>query len=143
MTDYDATLKDFFEEVIKFLKKRERLAKDEVEQRRVFDAIRAVNTVAENPKKYSDYDARCKDGLENCVDGFVVGGQNPVYRLYSQVVFNMANLTSEYDWHRGQAQKVLLDAVRQIKYINDTNIFKGLYYPFLPSQYFSKKVKQK
>ena len=143
MIDYDATLKDFFDEVIKFLEKREKAAKDKVEQRRVFDAIWAVNTVARNPKKYSDYDARCKDGLENCVAGFVVGGQSPVYRLYSQVLYNMENLSSEYDWEREQAQKVLLDAVRQIKYINDTNPFKSLYYPFLPLQYFSRKVKQK
>ena len=143
MIDYDATLKDFFDEVIKFLEKREKAAKDKVEQRRVFDAIWAVNTVARNPKKYSDYDARCKDGLENCVDGFVVGGQSPVYRLYSQVLYNMENLSSEYDWHREQAQKVLLGAVRQIKYINETNPFKSLCYPFLPLQYFSRKIKQK
>ena len=52
----------------------------------------------------------------------------------------MAKLHSQFDWERSEAQKVLLNALKQMKYKNAGNILKGFYFPFVsPEKYAVKK----
>lgn len=143
MIDYNATLQKFFDEVVLFLEKRKSHAKDEVEQKRIIDAMAEVRAVAANPKKYADYDARVKDGLErmDLVDAFMpTPRDNSAYLIYNKVLWNMAKLHSQFDWERGEAQKVLLNALKQMKYKNAGNILKDFYFPFVsPEKYAVKK----
>ena len=143
MIDYNATLQKFFDEVVLFLEKRKSHAKDEVEQKRIIDAMAVVRAVAANPKKYADYDARVKDGLErmDLADAFMpTPRDNSAYLIYNKVLWNMAKLHSQFDWERGKAQKVLLNALKQMKYKNATNILKDFYFPFVsPEKYAVKK----
>lgn len=143
MIDYNATLQKFFDEVVLFLEKRKSHAKDEVEQKRILDAMAQVRAVAANPKKYADYDTRVKDGLErmDLVGAFMpIPHDNSVYLIYKNVLCNMAKLYSQFDWERGEAQKVLLNALKQMKYKNAGNILKDFYFPFVsPEKYAVKK----
>ena len=143
MIDYNATLQKFFDEVVLFLEKRKSHAKDEVEQKRIIDAMAEVRAVAANPKKYADYVARVKDGLErmDLVDAFMpTPRDNSAYLIYNKVLWNMAKLHSQFDWERGEAQKVLLNALKQMKYKNAGNILKDFYFPFVsPEKYAVKK----
>ena len=143
MIDYNATLQKFFDEVVLFLEKRKSHAKDEVEQKLIIDAMAEVRAVAANPKKYADYDARVKDGLErmDLVDAFMpTPRDNSAYLIYNKVLWNMAKLHSQFDWERGEAQKVLLNALKQMKYKNAGNILKDFYFPFVsPEKYAVKK----
>lgn len=143
MIDYNATLQKFFDEVVLFLEKRKSHAKDEVEQKRIIDAMAEVRAVAANPKKYADYDARVKDGLErmDLVDAFMpTPRDNSAYLIYNKVLWNMAKLHSQFDWERGEAQKVLLNALKQMKYKNAPNVLKNFYFPFVsPEKYAVKK----
>ncbi|MBQ7289875.1 MAG: hypothetical protein IJW84_03195 [Alphaproteobacteria bacterium] len=143
MIDYNATLQKFFDEVVLFLEKRKSHAKDEVEQKCIIDAMAEVRAVAANPKKYADYDARVKDGLErmDLVDAFMpTPRDNSAYLIYNKVLWNMAKLHSQFDWERGEAQKVLLNALKQMKYKNASNVLKDFYFPFVsPEKYAVKK----
>lgn len=142
MIDYEKTLKKFFDEVLKYLEKCAKKAKDEFVQQDVFDATWAVSTIADNPRKYADYNARVEANLEQSSigKGFRAGtGDNTVYRLYIEVLDNMGKLNSEYSWERENAQKVLLRAQKAIKYKNSTNILKDFYFPFLSSERFAEK----
>ena len=143
MIDYNATLQKFFDEVVLFLEKRKSRASGELEYNRIVDAIAVVRAVAENPTKYADYNARVKDGLErmDLVEAFMPNpNDNRVYLIYNKVLWNMAKLHSQFDWERKEAEKVLLNARKQMKYKNSTNILKDLYFPFVsPERYGIKK----
>lgn len=143
MTDYDATLQEFFGDVLLFLERRQQRAKDDEEQKCIIDAIAVVQTVARNPVKYADYAVRVKDGLErlSLVDAFMpTPHDNSAYLIYSKVLWNMGKLHSQFDWERAEAQKVLLNARKQMQYKNSTNILKDLYFPFVsPERYGVKK----
>ena len=143
MIDYNATLQKFFDEVIKFLDKRKSHAKDEIELKRIVDAIAAVRAVAANPKKYADCNARVKDGLErvDLVEAFMpTPRDNSAYLIYNNVLWQMDKLNSQFDWERVEAQKVLLDMLKRMKYKNATNVFKDFYFPFVsPATYAVRK----
>ena len=143
MIDYNATLQKFFDEVVLFLDKRKSRASSEFEYNRIVNAMAQVRAVAANPKKYADYDARVKDGLArmDLVGAFMpTPHDNSVYLIYNKVLCNMAKLHSQFDWERGEAQKVLLNALKQMKYKNAGNILKDLYFPFVsPEKYAVKK----
>ena len=143
MIDYNATLQKFFDEVVLFLDKRKSRASSEFEYNRIVNAMAQVRAVAANPKKYADYDARVKDGLArmDLVGAFMpTPHDNSVYLIYNKVLCNMAKLHSQFDWERGEAQKVLLNALKQMKYKNAGNILKGFYFPFVsPEKYAVKK----
>lgn len=143
MIDYNATLQKFFDEVVLFLDKRKSRASSEFEYNRIVNAMAQVRAVAANPKKYADYDTRVKDGLErmDLVGAFMpTPRDNSVYLIYNKVLWNMAKLHSQFDWERGEAQKVLLNALKQMKYKNAGNILKDLYFPFVsPEKYAVKK----
>ena len=143
MIDYDATLQKFFAEVISFLDKRKAFARDEEELKRIVDTMAQVRAVAENPCKYADYNARVKDGLVEHAEAFMTSPQdNSAFRIYSGVLWKLSDLHSQFDWHRQEAQKVLLDGLKQMKYKNATNILKGLYFPFVsPEKYAVKKTR--
>lgn len=146
MIDYDATLRKFFEEILKYLDNRVKNAKDKHIQQNVFDAIRAVRTIADNPQMYADYDARVKAGLEShsIVEGFMAGTRdNSVFLLYNGVLWGMKNLNSPYEWEREEAQKKLLRAQKAIEYKNSTNLLKDFIFPFRANESFAVKVKQK
>lgn len=143
MTDYDATLQEFFSDVLLFLERRKQRAKDVDEQKCIIDAIAEVQTVARNPVKYADYAVRVRDGMErpSLVDAFMpTPRDNSAYLIYSKVLWNMGKLHSQFDWERAEAQKVLLNARKQMQYKNSTNILKDLYFPFVsPERYGVKK----
>lgn len=137
MTDYDATLQEFFSDVLLFLERRKQRAKDVEEQKRIIDAIAEVQTVARNPVKYADHAVRAKDGLERLG---LDDAYSSVYLIYSKVLWNMGNLHSQFDWERAEAQKILLNARKRMKYKNSTNILKDFYFPFVsPERYGVKK----
>ena len=146
MIDYDATLKEFFNDVLKYLNKRAKNAKDKRTQESIFDAIWAVKTIAENPKMYADYNVRVKAGLEDhsIIDGFMAGTQdNSVYLKYSSVLHKMGDLDNVYDFPREQAQLTLLRAKKFVEYKNSTNFLKDFIFSFRSNESFGVKVKQK
>lgn len=138
MTDYDATLREFFSDVLLFLERRKQRAKDVEEQKRIIDAIAVVQTVARNPVKYVDHAVRAKEGLEWL--GLADASYSSVYLIYSKVLWNMGKLHSQFDLERAEAQKILLNARKRMKYENSTNILKDFYFPFVsPERYGVKK----
>ena len=143
MIDYNATLQKFFDEVVLFLEKRKSRASSKFEYDRIVDAIAEVRAIAENPTKYADYNARVKDGLErmDLVEAFMpTPRDNSAYLIYNKVLWNMAKLHSQFDWERRESQKVLLNALKQMKYKNASNILKDFYFPFVsPEKYAVKK----
>lgn len=143
MIDYDATLKKFFAEVVLFLEKRKKQAKDDVELQRVISAIGIVNAVAENPRKYADYAVRVKENLVEPAEAFMPNPyDNSVFLIYNKVLANLSDLYCQFDYHRHEAQKVLLDGLKQMKYKNATNILKDFYFPFISAaRYAVKKTK--
>lgn len=145
MIDYNATLDKFFEETIKWLEKRAKNAKDTRIHQQVLKSIGAVRTIAANPMKYSDYVQRVQAGLEESVGaGFMAGtNDNNVYLIYNKVLHHMGKLNSDFDYEREEAQKVLLNATKAIKYKNSTNILKDFYYPFMSSERFAVKAPSK
>lgn len=148
MIDYKMTLSVFFQEIIKYLEKRAMCAADEYVLKNIKDAIRIVNIVSGDTKKYSDYVARVNAGLEtNVVEGFMAGTKdNSVFLAYNSVLCSMGNLDSEFSWKRADAQNVLLDAMKRVKYKNTENILKDFYFPFLSPKKFaiqSRQEKQK
>lgn len=143
MIDYDATLQRFFDEIIKFLNNRSDKAKDKFEREHIMNAVRCVSLIAANPKKYADYNMRVQDHLEADPRAFMPSPyDNYVFLLYQGVVNNMDDLNSEFDWVRSNSQAYLLKALKKIKYKNATNVFKDLYYPFLPVSKFAVLAKQ-
>ena len=142
--DFDATLKKFFDEIVKYLTKRGQNAKTVEIRDNVLTAISVVRRIMADPAKYSDYNARVKDGLEqhSVVDGFMAGTRdNSVFLLYDGVLWAMKDLYSPYEWEREQARQKLLSAKKAIEYKNSTNLLKDFYYPFLPVKMFAEKVK--
>ncbi len=143
MIDYDATLQRFFDEIIKFLNNRSDKAKDKFEREHIMNAVRCVSLIAANPKKYADYNMRVQDHLEADPRAFMPSPyDNYVFLLYQGVVNNMDDLNSEFDWVRSNSQAYLLNALKKIKYKNETNVFKDFYYPFLPVSKFAVQEKQ-
>ncbi|MBQ5700181.1 MAG: hypothetical protein IIV74_02725 [Alphaproteobacteria bacterium] len=141
MIDYDATLKKFFDEIIVYLQKRLDAAKDKVEQTRIAQAMIQVNKVAENPKKYADYNVRVKDEVEVDPAPFMPKSHdNSVFLIYRNVVWNMADLYSESDYRRQEAQKSLLNSLKQMKYKNASNKLKDLYFPFVSPEKYAVKT---
>lgn len=140
MTDYDATLVKFFDEVILFLTRQAQHANDPKEYEMVLKNIKRIEQIRKNPKKYLDYDARVADGLVEDVDAFMVQNRrdNSVYLVYSRFLWNhMQNLYSDYGYQRREAQKGLEHALKSMKYINSKNIFKDLYFPFISAKRFA------
>lgn len=142
--DFDATLKKFFDEIVKYLTKRGQNAKTLEIRDDVMAAITAVRRVMADPKGFADYNVRVKAGLEahTVVDGFMAGTRdNSVFLLYNSVLWAINDLYSPYEWEREQAQQKLLSAKKAIEYKNSTNLLKDFYYPFLPVKMFAEKVK--
>ena len=137
MTDYDATLQEFFSDVLLFLEKRKMVARDEVELKRIVKTIRIVDKVSENPRLYASYNMRVKDGLVEDASAFMTSpSNNSAYMIYSRVLYVMGNLWSDFDWERKEAQKVLLHAKQQMERKNAENIFKSMYLSMLPLKKF-------
>lgn len=147
MIDYDATLKMFFAEVVKYLEKLQRNAEDEIQSNRCKAAIDVVQRIANNPMKYADYNVRVKDGMEtdDFVKAFVPTNtrNNALYLVYSVVVNSMGDLHSHFDFHRKQAQQKLLNALKGVKYINSTNLLKDFTFKFKsPKSFAVQSTKQ-
>ncbi len=141
MIDYGATLQKFFDETIVYLQKRLDAAKDEIEQSRVSQAMAQVSAVAENPRKYADYNMRVKDNLVADPRPFMpTEHDNSVFMIYQKVLWKMADLYSPYDHQRQEAQKLLLNALKQMKYKNAKNVLKDLYFPFVSPEKYAVKT---
>lgn len=144
MINYDATLKAFFAEIIKYLDNRATHAKDRVAFFRIERAREIVEKIAENPSKYANYNVRVKKDMIVDARAFMpTSNDNSVFLLYRGVLNIISDLNSEIDWVRSNSQASLLKALKQIKYKNATNIFKDFYYPFLPASKFAVQEKTK
>ena len=93
-----------------------------------------------------DYDAPskvswCKDGLEEFVvgDDFVVSN-NFVYLTHRKVINLLLDLHAEWNSQHMGSQNGVLKALKKMKYVNSSNILKGIYYPFLSSTKFAAKL---
>lgn len=145
MTDYDATLKVFFAEVIKYLEKLQAKAPDKVQLNRIKAAIDGVQRVMANPMKYADYNVRVADGLEKDAEGFIPAetNDNAVYLAYAAVVNSMGDLHSEFDYTRKQAQQKLLSALKRMKYKNSKNMLRDITFAFKsPESFAVRSTKQ-
>lgn len=146
MVNYDATLKLFFDEIIKYLENLSAKAPDQVVADRITNAINSVSIIRLNPKRYSDYGIRTKIETSDMADAFIPAGtsDNRVYLIYDSVVFAMADLYSPYDWKRAAAREKLLVSIKKIKYINSKSLFKDFTYAFKsPIQFAVKNDRQK
>lgn len=138
--DYQATLQEFFKEIIKFLDNRAQYAETELDYQKICKAREDVEKIAANPKKYADYNARVADGIEPQAEAFMPNPHdNSAYLILSKVLHTMGNLDSEFEWYRKEAQDVLLKARRAIVYKNSTNLFKDIQFMFLPAKKFAVK----
>ena len=141
MIDYDATLKKFFDETIKFLEKRLQSAKDKEEQTRIVEAVRQVKEISKNPRKYADYNVRVKNDLVLDARAFMpTQYDNSAFRIYQKVEWNMGDLYSPYDYQRHEAQKILLNGIKQMQYKNSTNLLKDLYFLFVSPKKYAVKT---
>lgn len=141
MIDYDATLKTFFDETIKFLEKRLQSAKDKEEQTRIVEAVRQVKEISKNPRKYADYNVRVKNDLVLDARAFMpTQYDNSAFRIYQKVEWNMGDLYSPYDYQRHEAQKILLNGIKQMQYKNSTNLLKDLYFLFVSPKKYAVKT---
>lgn len=141
MIDYDATLKTFFDETIKFLEKRLQSAKDKEEQTRIVEAVRQVKEISKNPRKYADYNVRVKNNLVLDARAFMpTQYDNSAFRIYQKVEWNMGDLYSPYDYQRHEAQKILLNGIKQMQYKNSTNLLKDLYFLFVSPKKYAVKT---
>lgn len=143
MVNYDETLQKFFAEMIVFLNKRRQTVKDKEELGCVDRAINCVKAVAENPRKYADYHTRQQERLVLPVEALMLrGNNNRVYLLYSRFMFNeLPKLYSEFDFEREGAQKKLLNALKQMKIENASNVLGALVKSFQRPETFAAHEK--
>lgn len=141
MIDYNATLQAYFAECIKFLEKRAKRAKGDVELNQINDAIAIVKNTAKKPTKYADYGVRLKYGL---IFGELPSDlwQSGVLHKYERVLKVVENLDCPYEYDRAAARDVLLESLKDIKCKNNKNVFKDLYYSLSLPTKFAVKVKQ-
>lgn len=140
MIDYNATLQEFFKEVVKFLDNRASRAQDEFEYQRICKTREQIKKIASNPIIYADYNARVANGVEPHAEAFMPNPRdNSAYLILSKVLHYMGNLNSEFDWCRKEAQDVLLKARRAIAYKNSTNLFKDIKFAFMRPERFAVK----
>lgn len=142
MIDYNATLQNFFAECIKFLKKRRSNAADTFIAARITQAIRVIQTIAENPRLYADYKSRIQAGFESDDVFNAFDPRFDLARTYVQVLYCMQNLNSPNDYERVRAQGALLSGMKKITYANSANVFKDFIYPFMAPKKFAVHVKQ-
>ena len=64
MIDYNATLQEFFKEVVKYLDSRASHALSELEYQQICKAREQVQKIASNPVLYADYNTRVANGVE-------------------------------------------------------------------------------
>lgn len=144
MIDYDATLQKFFQEILLFLNKRMERAKDKHEVICIMNTADIVRKVASNPVKYADYNARVADKLVEDARAFMPNSSdNSAFMIYQHVLNSMGKLNSPYEWERTEAQKVLLDMLKRIKYKNASSVFKDFYFPFVSATRFAIQQGQK
>lgn len=140
MIDYNATLQEFFKEVIKYLDSRASHALSELEYQQICKAREQVQKIASNPVLYADYNTRVANGVEPDAEPFMPNSHdNSVYLILSKVLFYMGNLNSEFSWYRKEAQENLLKARRAIAYKNSTNILKDIKFAFIRPEKFAVK----
>ena len=137
MIDYNATLQEFFKEVLVFLEKRKMVARDDAELKRIIETIRIVDKVSKNPRRYANYNMRVKDGLVEDASAFMTSpSNNSAYMIYSRVLYVMGKLWSNFDWERKKAQEILLQSRQQMKCKNAGNVFKSMYLSMLSLKKF-------
>lgn len=141
MINFDLTLQRYFDEVKKYLRQRVSHARDSVELDTINGAYNAICAIADNPKKYAgQYDVLHKvANQQNVGDAFRHG--DGVYMDVERIIYSSADLNSQIDYTRHQAQENLLKALNRIKYMNNKNPFKDFYRPFLPATYYAVKEK--
>lgn len=141
MIDYDATLKVFFSEIIKYLDDRASHAEDGISYARIERAREIVEKIAENPLQYADYNVRVKKDM--IVDARAFKPNNTdtkVFRMYCRVLNIMPDLYDDSDPVRHKAQDALLTILHEIKYRNSKNLLKSLYFSFIPAKKYAVKV---
>ena len=72
-------------------------------------------------------------------DDFVVSN-NFVYLTHRKVINLLLDLHAEWNSQHMGSQNGVLKALKKMKYVNSSNILKGIYYPFLSSTKFAAKL---
>ena len=141
MIDYDATLKVFFAEVIKYLNNRASHAEDGISYARIEHARDVVKKIAENPLQYADYDVRVKNNMVADARAFMPNNTDTkVFRMYRRVLEIVPDLYDDSDPVRHKAQDALLTILHEIKYRNSKNLLKSLYFSFIPVKKYAVKA---
>ena len=143
MIDYDATLTKFFDQIMVFLHNNALRANDAQDYECILKNMDIVETIKDNPRKYADYSVRIQAHVVEDAEAFMRGGDNSVFLIYSKVMWCLNDFYSKYDYKRREAQKVLENALKSLMYINSKNIFKDLYFPFVPANRFTVQQKIK
>ena len=135
--DYEATLQAFFKEIILFLDRRVRYVDSEIDFQKNRKAREAIVKIAANPKEYADYNARVKAGIEPDASVFMTNPrENSVWVILSSVLWSMANLNSEFEWERKDAQEKLVKARRDMEIKNSRNPFQTIKFKFMRDKKF-------
>ena len=124
MVNYEDVLVKFYGEIIVYLTRRLKKAKDKFEFDEINRNIERLKDIKANPVFYSDYDVRVKHNKE--LDAEAFGCRDNTYRLYADVAWFSKDLNSPYSHHRSQAQEVLQKAYREIKIRNAKNGFQKI-----------------
>ncbi len=139
MIDYEATLQKFFNEVIKWLVKASKKAKDVHQLNQIEKEIADVRRIAADPKQYA-FNTLNKKGAP--LWDFLDSKMDPtVYQKYTNVLWSLNDLYGNYDYPRETAQTALLMALKVVKYKNSSNIFKDFTYNFTSPSHYAVKAK--
>lgn len=124
MINYEDVLVKFYGEIIVYLTRRLKKAKDKFEFDEINRNIEKLKDIKANPVFYSDYGVRVKHNKELDANSF--GDRDNTYRLYFDVVWNSKDLNSPYSHYRNHAQDVLQKAYREMKIRNAKNGFQKI-----------------
>ena len=149
----DLTIKQFFEDVEKYIAKIralyvEEAAKQELDNR--FTKYLELKKQIEYAIKLPDSQIDERRKLLSRIFGSTVRAElfvkpysrdYSVYRTFCDVINTMTNYYSVQVLSRNP--EALLDKIKSWKYKTSTSIFKDFVYPFLPLSHFAAKIKVK
>ncbi|MBD5391904.1 hypothetical protein HDR66_03810 [bacterium] len=145
--DYDATLREFFSEVLKFLADQEKRAKGPAARAKINAAVKTVTKIMKDPAKFADHQVRTQHGMQDddFVEAFLRGTEqdNGIWHTFSDVVWLIKDLDSRSEFKRGEARQKLLGALKTMKRANNKNVFKDLYISFVSPEHFAIAAQNK
>lgn len=141
MIDYENVLKDFLGEIIVYLTRSLKKAKDKVVYERVIKGIENLKVIKTNPLYYANYDIRLYHNLLVEPDAFII--PDNTFHEYSKVIYAAQSLNDTFDYNREKAQNVLMDGYKLMKLKNAKNAFEKLKFNLLSPEKIVMKSNQK